>query len=635
MTTSSSCSDANSGIRATGDTRNVHDPLETLNRVFGYESFRGSQQTVIEAILANKNAFVLMPTGGGKSLCYQIPALCGRAPVVVISPLIALMENQVAALNTQGIEAAFLNSTLSSTDARQVCSDYINGKLTLLYLAPERLVMEDTQRLFKENVPRLFAIDEAHCLSQWGHDFREDYLALSILAETYPEVPRIALTATADSRTRDEITSYLDINNANGRSFIESFDRPNIYYDIAASNNRRQELLQFIRNDHSGEAGIVYCLTRKSVVEVADFLSEQGVDAHPYHAGMNAKQRKKNQTLFLQNEGVVIVATIAFGMGIDKPDVRFVAHLNMPKNIEAYSQETGRAGRDGQPAIAWMRYSLKDVISLRHMIRESSADARYQQVIANKLESMLGFAEMTECRRHRILAYFSEESSDSCNHCDNCCHPPETYDATETVQKALSCVYRTGQRYGVRYVIDVLTGQKSERIQRAGHEELSTFAIGADTPAAEWQSVFRQMISRGFLYANLENYGTLQLTEKARPVLRGEQTVQLRKPPVRTKAGSSRKNKTRATKSSKNANLDKQQQLLFDALKTTRRQLASEEGIPPYLVCHDTTLAELSVIRPRDETELLQINGIGEKKVERFGRVLLQAIAEFSLSSDA
>ena len=597
------------------------EPLQILQRTFGYSSFRGQQQLVIETVLANKNAFVLMPTGGGKSLCYQVPALCGQAPVIVISPLIALMENQVAALNTLGISAAYLNSSLSPREAGQVCENYLAGDLALLYIAPERLVMQDTQRLFATRTPRLFAIDEAHCLSQWGHDFREDYLALSMLAEGYPEVPRIALTATADDRTRQEITDYLKITTTNGRSFVESFDRPNIYYDIAASADRRKELLQFIQSEHADETGIVYCLTRKAVDEVAAFLNNNGIQAYPYHAGMSSAERHQNQKLFLENDGVVIVATIAFGMGIDKPDVRFVAHLNLPKNIEAYSQETGRAGRDGKPAVAWMRYSLQDVISIRHMMRESTSSGLHKQVVSNKLESMLGFAEMTACRRHSILAYFGEVSDSNCNHCDNCCNPPETYDATEIVQKALSCVYRTGQRYGVRYVIDVITGQHSERIQRAEHDRLSTFGIGAEIPVGEWQSVFRQIISRGLLYANLENYGTLQLTEKARPILRGEQTVHLRKPPKQKRKSGKSANAKRSD-TAEQVVLNAAQQALFDALKTTRRQIASEESIPPYLVCHDTTLLEMSVMKPTDTQALLLISGIGEKKAERFGEAL-------------
>ncbi len=631
MTTLSPHTDANQS-ESTGSMTTVNDPFEVLQRVFGYSSFRGHQLDVIETVLSDKNAFVLMPTGGGKSLCYQVPALCGQAPVIVISPLIALMENQVAALNTLGVAAAYLNSSLSPSEATVVCENYTSGKLALLYLAPERLVLEGTQRLFEIRTPKLFAIDEAHCLSQWGHDFREDYLALSMLAARYPEVPRIALTATADGRTRDEIASYLEITQSNGKSFVESFDRPNIFYDIAASTDRRQELLQFIREEHSGETGIVYCLTRKTVDEVADFLKQQEINAYPYHAGMDAPERLQNQKRFLQNEGVVIVATIAFGMGIDKPDVRFVAHLNLPKNIEAYSQETGRAGRDGKPAVAWMRYSLKDIISLRHMMRESNSSDLHKNVVSNKLESMLGFAEMTECRRHCILAYFGEHSPSDCNNCDNCCNPPETYDATEIVQKALSCVYRTGQRYGVRYVIDVLTGQNNERILRAEHDQISTFGIGAEVSVNEWQSVFRQIISRGLLYANLESYGTLQLTEKARPVLRGEQNISLRIPPARK--SKSRKNSKHISGKKVDSHLDQTQQALFDILKETRRRIASEESIPPYLVCHDTTLLEICVKKPTSINALLQINGIGEKKAERFGEALLTAIVQSERSSE-
>jgi len=599
--------------------------LTVLQQVFGFDSFRGCQEEVITAVLSGYSAFVLMPTGGGKSLCYQIPALCGMGPVVVVSPLIALMENQVAALRMHGVKAAFLNSSLSAVQANQVQSDFAAGHLDLLYLAPERLVMPETRQMLHQASTGLFAIDEAHCLSQWGHDFREDYLALSMLADEFPGIPRIALTATADERTRSEICRHLDFRADNSVSFVESFDRPNLFYEIAASNDRRGELIQFIKDSHDGDTGIVYCLTRKSVDETADFLSSQGIRALPYHAGMSADARKANQTCFLNENAVVIVATIAFGMGIDKPDVRFVAHLNLPRNIEAYSQESGRAGRDGKPAVAWMRYSLQDVISLRHMLRQSQASDLYKQVISSKLETMLGFAEMIGCRRRLILEYFGENNAEDCGNCDNCINPPKTYDATVAVQKALSCVFRTGQRYGVKYVIDVLTGASNERILKAGHDQISTYGIGSELTTSQWQSLFRQIISRGYLHADLDNYGILQLTEAARDVLKGREQVELRESLKRT----TRKSRKKTNKKTQSHDLEDAAVPMFDAMKSVRSELAREQGLAPFMVFHDATLIEMVKRRPVDAASMLEISGVGEKKLERFGDAFLAEIARF------
>jgi len=610
------------------------EPLEVLQRVFGYSEFRSCQLDIIETVMSGLHALVLMPTGGGKSLCYQIPALCSEGTVVVISPLIALMDDQVQALRTQGVRAAFLNSSLSASESQHVSQSLASGELDLLYLAPERLVMSETQALLKSVGVSLFAIDEAHCMSQWGHDFREDYLSLSLLVSEFPEVPRIALTATADERTRREIAEHLGFNHSNSREFVDSFDRPNIRYEIGSSTDRRNELLRFIRDNHHGECGIVYCLTRKSVDETAAFLKSKGLDAAPYHAGLDAGIRKTNQAWFLESDGAIMVATIAFGMGIDKADVRFVAHMNLPKNLEAYYQETGRAGRDGLPSVAWMRYTLQDVISLRHMLRQSQADGLHKQVVNAKLEAMLGFAEMTHCRRKRMLEYFGESSDvEACGNCDNCLNPPTTYDATLAVQMALSCVYRTGQRFGVKYVIDVLTGQLNERIERAGHDRISTYGIGSNIQAREWQSIFRQLIARGLLHADMESYGVLQLTEQARPVLRNEEPIQLREYPKnggRTSfaKGQSGGGKKKSAAQAAIADLSPDAAILFEQLRAVRSQVASDEDIKPYMVFHDSTLVEMATVQPSNREELFSISGVGENKLERFGDAFLDALRD-------
>ncbi len=606
---------------------NIHDSaLAVLQNTFGYDSFRGQQAEIIDTVTSGTHALVLMPTGGGKSLCYQIPALLGAGIVVVVSPLIALMQDQVAALAALGIRASYLNSTLRTSDASRVIDDLRNEQLDLLYLAPERLLMSETLGILKGCNVRLFAIDEAHCVSQWGHDFREDYMGLGILADEFPATPRLALTATADQRTRDEICTQLRFTSSNSQRFVSSFDRPNIHYEIRSSNNRRDELLAFIQSRHAGDSGIVYCLTRKNVDQTAQWMSKKGLRALPYHAGMSHDDRATNQSTFLRDEGVIMVATVAFGMGVDKPDVRFVAHLNLPRSLEAYYQETGRAGRDGEPASAWMRYSVQDVINHSWLIRQSEADDLQKRVVRSKLEAMMGFAEMVECRRQRLLDYFDEDLPQPCGHCDNCERPPETYDATIPVQKALSCIYRTGQRYGVKYIVDVLTGDDNERIKRAGHDELSTFGIGAEIPAREWQGIFRQMIARGLVYGNVDNYGVLTLTERARPVLRGEEVVNLR---VYEKNAASVRKKPQGAGGKLTADLSLEDAELFEQLRLCRLEQARQAGIAPFMVFADRALLEMVEQKPRSLESFLLISGVGEKKLESFGDIFVDVIDAF------
>ncbi len=501
---------------------------EILKRRFGYSNFRLNQGDIINALLAGRDVLTLMPTGGGKSLCYQIPALLRNGAGVVVSPLIALMQDQVNTLQQLGIRAAFLNSTQDTNTRQEIETALRRGELDLLYLAPERLLTESTLRLLDDVPLTLFAIDEAHCVSQWGHDFRPEYQQLSMLHKRYPNVPRIALTATADARTRQEIIEQLDLHES--AVFINSFDRPNIRYSQNEGQNAREQLWHFLENEHPADAGIVYCLSRKKVEAIAEWLQGKGRIALPYHAGLPNEVRSEHQARFLREDGVIIVATIAFGMGIDKPDVRFVAHLNLPKSIEAYYQETGRAGRDGAAANAWLAYGLQDVITLRQMTHASDANEKYKQITHHKLEAMLGLCELTTCRRQALLAYFDEQYDEPCGNCDNCLQPPQTWDATVTAQKALSCVYRTGQRFGVNYIIEILTGKKNdERILRLGHDKISTYGIGHDLSATDWRGVFRQLIARGYLSVDIEGYGALHLTEACRPLLRGEVELALRK----------------------------------------------------------------------------------------------------------
>ena len=594
-------------------------PLGLLHEVFGYDAFRPPQDRIIDHLNAGGDALVVMPTGGGKSLCYQIPALMRSGVGVVISPLIALMQDQVEALRQYGVKAAFLNSTLSAEAAREVEAAVEHGELDLVYIAPERLLLPRTLDMLSRSPLALFAIDEAHCVSQWGHDFRPEYLQLSVLHGRFPTIPRVALTATADAPTRKEIVARLHLNTA--EQYVCGFDRPNIRYRIAQhGGSARQRLLRFLKLEHPGESGIVYCLSRKKVEATSAWLTEQGYTALPYHAGLSAQLRETHQNRFLREEGVIIVATIAFGMGIDKPDVRFVAHLNLPKSLEAYYQETGRAGRDGLPADAWMAYGLQDVITLRQMMESSDADEQHKRVERHKLDAMLGFCELTTCRRQALLAYFGDQRDDPCGNCDTCLEPVESWDATVVAQKALSTVHRTGQRFGVAYLIDVLMGKDDERIQRFGHHQQSTFGIGTELDANQWRGVFRQLIARGLLAVDLEGHGGLHLTDRCRPVLRGEAQLMLRqevKPEKRKKVD------RKAARF-----VDESDRALWEALRKKRLELAEEQGVPPYVIFHDATLAEMISYRPETLDQMSRISGVGERKLEAYGDSFLGVIRE-------
>ena len=598
----------------------THPALECLHRVFGYHAFRGRQREIIDHVCQGGDALVLMPTGGGKSLCYQIPALVRPGTGVVVSPLIALMKDQVDALREAGVRAASLDSTRTPAESAQIRRALLAGELDLLYLAPERLLMESTLELLAQAPLALVAIDEAHCVSQWGHDFRPEYLQLSILGERFPGVPRIALTATADPRTRQEIVHRLELRCA--EVFVSSFDRPNIRYRVTPKRDTREQLWRFIQQEHPEDAGIVYCLSRKRVEETAAWLAAKGRTALPYHAGLPAGTRQHHQERFLREEGVVMVATIAFGMGIDKPDVRFVAHLDLPKSLEAYYQETGRAGRDGLPADAWMAYGLQDVITLRQMVDQSEADEARKRVERGKLEAMLAYCELTTCRRQALLEHFGEPLEQPCGNCDTCLEPVATWDATEAARKALSCIYRTGQRFGTGYVIDVLRGTADERIRRNRHDQTSTFGIGADLPATVWRSLFRQLLARGLVTVDEEGYGTLQLTEASRPLLRGETDLALRQETVK------RHPKARKAATPFEYPGD---QALFDALRRCRRRLAEEHGVPPYVIFHDTTLVEMVEQRPETPEALADITGVGERKLERYGDAFLEILGGAAL----
>ena len=557
-----------------------------------------------------------MPTGGGKSLCFQVPALVRSGTAIVVSPLIALMQDQVMALRQNGIKAAFLNSSQSAMEVNGVETALMNGELDLLYVAPERLMMPRMLDLLSRAPLALFAIDEAHCVSQWGHDFRPEYIKLSILHERFPDTPRIALTATADGPTQREIIERLSLQEA--RVFNDGFDRPNIRYRISENQgNAREQLLRFILNEHEGEAGIVYCLSRKRVDEVSQWLSTKGMTALPYHAGLGNEVRQQHQERFLREDGVIIVATIAFGMGIDKPDVRFVAHLNLPKSIEAYYQETGRAGRDGLAADAWMAYGLQDVITLRQMQGNSTAEEGRKRLEQHKLDAMLGLCELTTCRRQALLRYFDDNLDHPCGNCDNCLTPPETWDATLAAQKALSCVYRTGQRFGVSYLVDVLLGKEHERISQFGHDKISTYGIGSELNATEWRTLYRQIIARGLLRVDVEGYGSVQLTDTARPILKGEEQLTLRK-----MVKVSKKSKERKTRSFSGA----ANNTLWDALREHRKTLATEQSIPAYMIFHDATLAEMTERQPQTLEQLGRISGIGERKLEAYGQGFLDVI---------
>lgn len=595
--------------------------LEILNNTFGYAEFRHNQAEIVETVIAGKDALVLMPTGGGKSLCYQIPALVREGIGVVISPLIALMQDQVDALNQLGVRAAFLNSTLSYEQRKQVESDLRNEALDFIYIAPERLSNEGTLQLLSQCKIALFAVDEAHCVSQWGHDFRPEYQKLNILIQRFPDVPRIALTATADQRTRQEIIEQLQLEQA--KVYINSFDRPNIRYALSDAQNPRDRLLRFLNENHPNDAGIVYCLSRKKVEATADWLSGKGREALPYHAGLPAELRQHTQARFLREEGIIIVATIAFGMGIDKPDVRFVAHLSLPKNIEAYYQETGRAGRDGQAANAWMSYGLQDVITLRQMMQDSSGAEEYKRITQNKLEAMLGLCETVSCRRQAILEYFGEEAPAGCGNCDNCLNPPQTWDASEDAQKALSAVYRSGQNFGVAYVTDILLGKETdERIKKNGHDTLKVFGMGKHHMQVDWRSIFRQLIAQGYLYINMERYGALQLTEKSRPLLRGEETLWAR-PLAIPKLGK------KASAPKPRVTLHIEDEMLFEALRDLRSELAKDQGVPPYVIFHDRTLEEMAQSRPQNDDDFRYLSGVGESKLDRYGEDFMSVITRF------
>ncbi len=591
-------------------------PLEILQNTFGYDTFRGLQQDIIDELVAGRDALVLMPTGGGKSLCYQIPALVRPGTGIVVSPLIALMQDQVEALQQLGIRAAFLNSSLSLEQQRSVEQAFTGGQLDVLYVAPERLNTERFLSLLGRTAISLFAIDEAHCVSQWGHDFRADYLQLSLLHQQFPAIPRIALTATADERTRQEIIVRLGLEQA--RVFCSGFDRPNIRYTIAPKQNARAQLLHFLRAEHPGDAGIVYCLSRRKVEDTAAFLADQGLTALPYHAGLSAEERQRHQRRFLMEDGVVMVATIAFGMGIDKPNVRFVAHLDLPRSMEAYYQETGRAGRDGEPANAWMVYGLQDVITLRQMVESSTADERHKWLERHRLDAMLGLCEVTSCRRQTLLRYFSEELPEPCGNCDNCLSPPATWDGTDAARKALSCAYRASQRFGAHHLIDILLGRNSERMDRLGHRHLSTYGIGRDLDEKQWLSVFRQLITLGYLQVDHEGHGALKLTEAARPILRGEAALLLRR--------DEEKRLARRSGATPTALADPDNHRLWEELRQLRKQLAETQGVPPYVIFQDAVLMEMIERRPGNLTALGQLSGVGVRKLERYGEDFLRVI---------
>ncbi len=604
----------------------MHDASEVLSRIFGYDSFRGEQQEIIDHVVGGGDALVLMPTGGGKSLCYQIPALVRPGVGVVISPLIALMQDQVDALQALGVRAGFLNSTLSIDERQLVEAEFLAGELDLLYLAPEGLSSGSAMRLLERGKISLFAIDEAHCVSQWGHDFRPDYLALSVLHERWPDVPRIALTATATTATRREIAQRLELTGA--RHFVSSFDRPNIQYRIVPKNDPKKQLLELLRTEHAGDAGIVYCLSRASVEKTAEFLVQQGIEALPYHAGLDAATRAANQSRFLREDGLVMVATIAFGMGIDKPDVRFVAHLDLPKSVEGYYQETGRAGRDGQPSTAWLAYGLQDVVQQRKMIDSSAGDAAYRRGLAAHLDAMLALCETVQCRRVQLLNYFGQ-TAEPCGNCDTCLNPPEQWDGTVPAQKLLSTVLRLqrerNQRFGAGQSIDILLGRRTDKVAQHRHDELTVFGIGTELQESEWRGVVRQLLAQGLLAVQGE-HGTLALTDASADVLGRKRQVMMRREPERParSSGSSRK----AAAATAVAELPAEAQPLFERLRAWRAATAKEQGVPAYVVFHDATLREIAAQAPDSLAKLRLISGVGENKLAKYGDGILEVLAE-------
>jgi ATP-dependent DNA helicase RecQ len=596
--------------------------LHVLETVFGYPAFRGQQADIVEHVASGGDALVLMPTGGGKSLCYQIPALLRDGVGVVVSPLIALMQDQVDALEEVGVRAAFLNSTQTFEDTLRIERLVRSGEIDLVYVAPERLLTQRCLELFDVSPISLFAIDEAHCVSQWGHDFRPEYIRLSVLHERYPAIPRIALTATADQQTRAEIAHRLQLDDA--RQFVSSFDRPNIRYSIVEKTNGRKQLIDFISSEHPQDSGIVYCLSRKKVEETADFLCEHGIRALPYHAGMEHSVRAANQSRFLREDNIVMVATIAFGMGIDKPDVRYVCHLDLPKSIEGYYQETGRAGRDGAPASAWMAYGLQDVVLQRRMIDESDADETFKRVLSMKLDAMLGLCETLSCRRMRLLDYFGERSG-PCGNCDTCLIPPIQVDGTVPMQKLLSAIYRVDQRFAAGHVIDVLRGAQTERISQWHHDKLTVYGVGADRSEQEWRAIVRQAIALGFVTVDHDAFSSLKLTDAARPVLKGEQKVQLRQyqKPVKAKRPSSSR-----SSGYEELELSRSEQAIFDRLRSWRMGTAREHGVPAYVVFQDATLREIAKVKPGSLDALRGVSGVGEKKLVSYGDEIVAIINE-------
>ncbi len=593
------------------------NPHTVLRDIFGYSSFRGEQLNVIEALLNKQSALVLMPTGGGKSLCYQIPALLLDGITIVVSPLIALMQDQVSALKQLGVAAACLNSNMDEEAERSVLRQLSESELKLIYMAPERLLSPAMLNRLHSLEISLIAVDEAHCVSQWGHDFRPEYTRLDQLIERFPGTPRVALTATAEKHTRDDIRQHLRLQDA--LEFVASFDRPNLSYHMAERSGYKQALLKFLRQQHPGDAGIIYCLSRRKTDETATWLHQQGFSALPYHAGMSAADREYNQDTFINKEGVIMVATIAFGMGIDKPNVRFVVHLDLPKSIEGYYQETGRAGRDGLPATAWMMWGLQDVLTLRNFIIDSQASETVRRIEHAKLDAMVGLCETPNCRRQMLLHYFGEQLDQACGNCDRCLAPVETFDGTELAQKALSCVYRTGQSFGVAHVIDVLLGKETEKVLRFDHQQLSTFGIGAEMTVKSWRRVFRQLINKGFLLANQQRYGALQLTQSAKPVLAGLVNVLLMSEPKTPSKTSTRK--------SHDLPSDYDQEL-FDRLKALRLKLAQQQAVPPYLIFHDGTLQQMAADKPQSEEAFLALSGVGQHKLDSYGDVFMQIIDE-------